>query len=111
MSRTPLRVLCACARDRLRASPPDQLRPSDPGSTEEETEAQEGKMDKFTQLCMEESEVEPRVTGLTPGRSTKTLSATQLLVLESLLQRRGVAVAYQGDKDTGSRSSGKYFLA
>ena len=27
MSCTPLRVLCACARDRLRASPPDQLRP------------------------------------------------------------------------------------
>ena len=33
------------------------------------------------------------------------------LVLEGLLQRRVVAVAHCGDKDTGSRSSGKYSLA
>ena len=30
-----------------------------------------------------------------------------LLVLEGLPQRRGLAVAHRGDKDTGSRSSGK----
>ena len=37
---------------------------------------------------------------------------TYLLVLEGLLQRQGVAaVAHRGDKDTGSRSSGKYSLA
>ena len=35
-----------------------------------------------------------------------------LLVLEEgLLQRPGEAVAHRGDKDTGSRSSGKYSLA
>ena len=39
------------------------------------------------------------------------LNQTYLLVLEGLLQRRGVAVAHHGDKDTGSRSSGKYSLA
>ena len=39
------------------------------------------------------------------------LNQTYLLVLEVLLQRRGVAVAHCGDKDTGSRSSGKYSLA
>ena len=33
-----------------------------------------------------------------------------LLVLEGLLQRRGVAVSHCEDKDTGSRSSGKYSL-
>ena len=38
------------------------------------------------------------------------LSQTYLLVLEGLLQRWGVAVAHCGDKDTGSRSSGKYSL-
>ena len=36
---------------------------------------------------------------------------TYLLVLEGLLQRRGVAVSHREDKDTGSRSSGKYSLA
>ena len=36
---------------------------------------------------------------------------TYLLVLEGLLQRRGVALFHHGDKDTGSRSSGKYSLA
>ena len=39
------------------------------------------------------------------------LNQTNLLVLEGLLQRQGVAVAHRGDKDTGSRSSGKYSLA
>ena len=34
-----------------------------------------------------------------------------LPVLEGLLQRRGVALFHRGDKDTGSRSSGKYSLA
>ena len=38
------------------------------------------------------------------------LNQTYLLVLEGLRQRRGVAVAHCGDKDTGSRSSGKYSL-
>ena len=52
-----------------------------------------------------------RGSGLAPGQNTKTLSATRLLVLEGLLQRRGVAVAHRGDKDTGSRSSGKCSLA
>ena len=41
----------------------------------------------------------------------RRLNQTFLLVLEGLLQRRGVAVAHRGDKDTGSRSSGKYSLA
>ena len=41
----------------------------------------------------------------------RRLKQTYLLVLEGLLQRRGVAVAQWGDKDTGSRSSGKYSLA
>ena len=40
----------------------------------------------------------------------RRLNQTYLLVLEGLLQRRGVAVAHCGDKDTGS-SSGKYCLA
>ena len=40
----------------------------------------------------------------------RRLKQTQLLVLGGLLQRRGVAVAHRGDKDTGSRSSGKYYL-
>ena len=35
------------------------------------------------------------------------LNQTNLLVLEGLLQRRGVAVAHRGDKNTGSRSSGR----
>ena len=39
------------------------------------------------------------------------LNQTYLLVLEGLLWRRGVAVAHHGDRDTGSRSSGKYSLA
>ena len=39
------------------------------------------------------------------------LNQTYLLVLEGLGQRLGVAVAHRGDKDTDSRSSGKYFLA
>ena len=39
------------------------------------------------------------------------LNQTYLLVLEGLLQSRGVAVAHCEDKDTGSRSSGKYSLA
>ena len=34
----------------------------------------------------------------------------RLLVLEGLLQRQGVAVSHCEDKDTGSRSSGKYSL-
>ena len=38
------------------------------------------------------------------------LNQTYLLVLEALLQRQGVAVDHRGDKDTGSRSSGKYSL-
>ena len=38
------------------------------------------------------------------------LNQTYLLVLEGLLQRWGMAVAHRGDKDTGSRSSGKYSL-
>ena len=41
----------------------------------------------------------------------RRLNQTYLLVLEGLLQRWGVAVAHRGDKDTGSRSSGKYSLA
>ena len=41
----------------------------------------------------------------------KRLNQTYLLVWEGLLQRWGVAVANHRDKDTGSRSSGKYSLA
>ena len=41
----------------------------------------------------------------------RRLDQTYLLVLEGLLQRRRVAVAHHGDKDTGSRSSGKCSLA
>ena len=40
----------------------------------------------------------------------RRLNQTYLLVLEGLLQRRRVAVSHHGDKDTGSRSSGKYSL-
>ena len=40
----------------------------------------------------------------------RRLNQTYLLVLEGLLQRQGVAVAHREDKDTGSRSSGKYSL-
>ena len=40
----------------------------------------------------------------------RRLNQTYLLVLEGLLQRQGVAVPHSGDKDTGSRSSGKYSL-
>ena len=40
----------------------------------------------------------------------KRPNQTYLLVLEGLLQRQGVAVAHRKDKDTGSRSSGKYSL-
>ena len=35
---------------------------------------------------------------------------TYLLVLEGPLQRQEVSVSHHGDKDTGNRSSGKYFL-
>ena len=47
------------------------------------------------------------------GRSSDPIGLNQayLLVLEGLPQRRGVAVSHQEDKDTGSRSSGKYSLA
>ena len=38
------------------------------------------------------------------------LKWTYLLVLEGILQRQGVVVAHRRDKDTGSRSSGKYSL-
>ena len=38
----------------------------------------------------------------------RRLNQTYLLVVEHLLQRRGVAVTHCRDKDTGSRSSGKY---
>ena len=41
----------------------------------------------------------------------RRLKQTYLLVLEGLLQRRGVAVAHKENKDTDSRSSGKYSLA
>ena len=41
----------------------------------------------------------------------RRLNQTYLLVLEGLLQRQGVAVAHRGDKDIGSRSSGKYSFA
>ena len=53
----------------------------------------------------------------TPGPRRKEqwphrrLNQTYLLVLEGLLQRQGVAVAHHGDKNTGSRSSGKYSSA
>ena len=40
----------------------------------------------------------------------RRLNQTNLLVLEGLLQRRGVAVANRRDKDTGRRSSGKCSL-
>ena len=39
------------------------------------------------------------------------LNQTYLLVLEGLLQRRGVAVYHRENKDTGNRSSGKHSLA
>ena len=41
----------------------------------------------------------------------RRLNQTYLLVSEGLLQRQGVTVAEHGDKDTGSRSSGRYSLA
>ena len=41
----------------------------------------------------------------------RRMNQTYLLVLEGLLQRRGVAVSHSEDKDTGSRSSGKHSLA
>ena len=40
----------------------------------------------------------------------RRLNQTYLLVLEGLLWRWGVAVSHHEDKDTGSRSSGKYSL-
>ena len=40
----------------------------------------------------------------------RRLNNTCLLVLEDLLQRWRAAVAHHGDKDTGSRSTGKYSL-
>ena len=40
----------------------------------------------------------------------RRLNQTYLLMLEGLLQRRGVALSHHEDKDTGSRSSGKYSL-
>ena len=50
-----------------------------------------------------------------PGRRssdpTGELNQNYLLVLEGLLQRWGAVVAHHRNKDTGSRSSGKYFLA
>ena len=47
------------------------------------------------------------------GRSSDPigLNLTYLLVLECLPQRLGVAVSHCEDKDSGSRSSGKYYLA
>ena len=44
---------------------------------------------------------------MTPGWSTKSLSSTRLLVLGGLLQRRGVALPYREDKDTGSLRDSK----
>ena len=41
----------------------------------------------------------------------RRLKQAYLLVLEGLLQRWGVAVSHCEDKDTGSRSSGKYSLS
>ena len=41
----------------------------------------------------------------------RRLNQTCLLVLEGLLQRQGEAVAHHEDKETVSRSSGKYSLA
>ena len=40
----------------------------------------------------------------------RRLNQTYLLVLEGLLQRQGVALSHSEDKETGSRSSGKYSL-
>ena len=40
----------------------------------------------------------------------RRLNHTYLLVLGGFLQRQGATVAHLGDKDTGSRSSGKYSL-
>ena len=40
----------------------------------------------------------------------KRLNQNYWLMLEGLMQRQGAAVAHHGDKDTGSRSSGKYSL-
>ena len=40
----------------------------------------------------------------------RRLKQTYLLVLEGFLQKQGLAMAHHGDKDTGSRSSGKYSL-
>ena len=48
------------------------------------------------------------------GRSSDPggrLNQTYLLVLEGLLQRRGLALFHRRDKDTGSGGSGKYSLA
>ena len=45
-----------------------------------------------------------------PRGKSSDQGETYLLVLEGLLQRRGVAVALHGAKDTGIRSSGKYSL-
>ena len=50
---------------------------------------------------------DPGERAVTSGETDQTY----LLVLEGLLQRWGVAVAHHEDKDTGSRSSGKYSLA
>ena len=47
------------------------------------------------------------------GRSSdppQRLNQTYLLVLEGLVQRQGVALSHHVDKNTGSRSSGKYSL-
>ena len=41
----------------------------------------------------------------------RRMNQSYLLLLEGVLQKRGVAVAHREDKDTGSRSSGKYSLA
>ena len=48
--------------------------------------------------------------GHTQDWPCRRLNQTHLLVLEGLLQRRGVALSHCEDKDTGSRSSGKYSL-
>ena len=41
----------------------------------------------------------------------RRLNQTYLLVLDGLLQSQGVALSHHENKDTGSRSSGKYSLA
>ena len=57
-----------------------------------------------------QSSVHIRTQGKEQGPQGR-LNQTYLLVLVGLLQRQGVAVSHHEDKDTGSRSSGKYPLA